>query len=69
LSQWNGIEGEKYDLFIPWNRYVDATELQCPLFPFGIPAMFLCHLKNSARGQTCRFVLSDAAEIEKVWML
>ena len=21
--------------FLPWNRYVDATELQCPLFPFG----------------------------------
>jgi hypothetical protein len=50
--------------FLPWNVYVDVLYLLLVL-----PGTFLCHLKNSTRGQTCPFVLSDVAEIEKVWML
>jgi hypothetical protein len=49
--------------FVPWNGYVDATELQCPEFRLGATCYVSVSFQKECTGQTCRFVLSDVAEI------
>jgi hypothetical protein len=49
---------------------MDATVLQCTLFPFGTTrCVSVSFEKQVHRGQTCLFVISDVAKIEQLSML
>jgi hypothetical protein len=62
-------EGEKYDLFftLEWVRGCYGTPLS--FIYFGTTCYVSVPFEKEYTGQTCPFVLSDVAEIEKVWML